>query len=286
MNKVIVFTYVVLSFAFTSCINKEGKVLSAPAARVFDNYLYIDDLKAVVPEGISKADSVALVKDHIDKWVLKQLLLHEAEINLTDLEKDVEKQIEDYRASLIIFKYEQNVISQKLDTVIKLEDIEEYYNQYSNGQNFQLKSNIVKSLLVKIPKDSPKLWNVRSWYKSDKSEDLTKLEQYCYDNNGDINFMDTQWIDFYEIKKLIPNIPYNSDEFFLRNKKSIELQDEDFRYFLRIYDYHLTNTVAPLDYVYNNIKSILLNKRKIQLINQLESEIYNNALDRRNFNIY
>lgn len=268
---------------FSSCTQTSNKEKDEPVARVYKNYLYESDLEDIIKADISEADSIALVKDYIDNWVFNQLMVHEAELLLNEEEKDVEKQIEDYRNSLLIFKLEQNHIRSNLDTNILKSVIEEYYNQYTS--NFILNQHIVKLMLVKLPKNSPSMWRVRSWYHSDKPEDLTKLEQYCFENKGTIQSFDKDWYTFDDIQKLLPDLPYSSD-WMLKNKTYFELRDDDSFYLVHIYDYHLAGSISPLEYVEKDIASILMNKQKLELIKKFESEIYNNALNRGNFNIY
>ena len=45
---------------------------------------------AAMPVGLSKEDSLTLVRDFIDSWVKEKLVLHEAEKNLTPREKNFE----------------------------------------------------------------------------------------------------------------------------------------------------------------------------------------------------
>ena len=114
-------------------------------------------------------------KLNIDKWIRKQLLLEKAELNLTPSQKDVEIQLNDYRSSLLIYKYEQEWIKQNLDTVVAENEIREYYKLYSG--NFILDENILKALYVKIPVFSPNIDKVKKWYKSDKNDDLTSKKK-------------------------------------------------------------------------------------------------------------
>ena len=254
-----------------------------PIARVYDKYLYSSDLDYIIPQNLTEIDSLALVKDYIEKWVRKELILSKAEENLTEEEKDVEKQINDYRTSLLVFKYEQNLIQQRLDTNITAVEIEEYYNQ--NSSNFILNENLAKGIYLKIPRTAPDIWKVRRWYKSDKEEHVKELDAYCFQYAKEVDYFDDAWVQFSLILDKMPNL-YNSPKNILQYRKNIEVRDSTHYYFLRVMDYHLAGAVAPIEHVENNIKSILLNKRKIQLINRLEADIYNDALNRGNFNIY
>lgn len=281
-NRILIF--LTLAALVVSACNqgvKTGK--EEPVARVYAKYLYKSDIEDITQKGYNEADSITLVKDYIDNWVFKQLMLHRAEEVLSEEDQDVKKQIEDYRTSLLIYKYEQKYIRDNIDTIVSNSEIETYYSEYSS--NFILNQAIVKALLVKIPKEAPMTWRVRSWYRSEKSEDLTKLEQYCFENNGEIISFENQWYQFSVIEKLIPGLPYTTEN-FLKFRNSIELKDENTLYFLKIYDHHLAGETAPIEYVVKDIRSILINKQKLKLINDLESDIYNSALDRGNFNIY
>ena len=281
MNKVLS-AFIAILFLW-ACSQTNDNPEDAPVARVYDEYLFVSDLDDIIPKNLTEMDSLALVTDYIEKWVQKQLLLEKADENLTQEEKDVDKQINDYRSSLLIFRYEQNLIQQKLDTNISKEDIQTYYDE--NASNNILNKNLVKGIYIKVPRSAPNIWNIRRWYKSDKEEHIKELEAYCYQHAKEIDYFDDEWVQFEQILDKMPPL-YNSPKNILQYRKNIEVRDSSYYYFLRILDYRLEGTVAPLEYVEYNIKSILLNKRKIKFINRLEADIYNDALNRGNFNIY
>ncbi len=263
---------------------KQRKVIDEkPLVRVFDKYLYPSNLNDIIPANVSSSDSSILVNDYVDKWIRKQLLLRRAEMSLTDEEKDVDKQLENYRTSLLIFKYEQSLIKQKLDTIISMEEIEKYYSD--NPANFLLNRNIVKAVYLKIPRDAPELWNLRRWYRSDTDDNLKKLEAYAFQYAEDYDYFNDDWIDFSEIEKNLP-VRIDRPQNFLKYRKYYEVKDSTYYYFLNMKDFRLLGSVAPLSYVIQDIRTIIMNKRKIQLVNRLESNIYNDALNRGYFTIY
>jgi hypothetical protein len=280
VTKIILFLLLGL---FIGCTRSGSKNDDPPLARVYEKNLYLSDLKDIIPDGLSPEDSLIVMKDHIDKWIYNQLLLYQADLNLAEEEKNVEQQIEDYRTSLLIFKYEQNYIKQKLDTLITEEEIQEYYNNYSS--NFILNNHLLKGLFIRLPRSAPNLWKVRRWYRSGDSEDLKELESYCFENASEYKYFEENWIYLSDILKEMPPI-YMRPENLLRYRKYFEVQDSTDYYFLKISDYRLESSVTPLELISDDIKSILLNKRKIQLIQELESNIYNDALNRGNFSIY
>lgn len=251
--------------------------------RVFDKYLYPGNLRENIPANISASDSSILASDYIDKWIRKQLLLRKAEMNLTDDEKNVDKQLENYKSSLLIFKYEQSLIKQKLDTIISFEEVEKYYTD--NPANFLLNNNIVKATFLKIPRKAPEIWNLRRWLRSDSDEDLKKLESYAFQYAEIYDYFNDDWVEFSEVEKNLP-LRIDNPQNLIKYRRNYEVNDSLSYYFLNIKDYRLLGTVAPLSYVMDDIRTIIMNKRKIQLINRLESNIYNDALNRGYFTIY
>jgi len=280
MRKLILFA-VILSFV--TCSDFKRKSGEKPVARAFDKYLYPNDINDIMPANISASDSVLAARDYIEKWIKKQLLLNKAEINLTEEEQNVDKQIENYKTSLLIYKYEQSLIEQKLDTFISFQEIEEYYNE--NSSNFMLNDNLVKALFLQVPRTSPEIWKIRRWYRSANEEDIKKLENYCYQYATKYDFFDDSWVYFSEIGKSLP-IKIDNPEQYLKYRKFIEIKDSTYYYFVNIKDRRLIGTVSPLEIVSKNIRNIILNKRKIRLIKELEANIYNDALNRNNFIIY
>lgn len=278
----ILFVFIPLFF---SCKYPRDKTEEAPVARVFNQYIYPADLDRVITDGIPVDDSIIIARDYIEKWVRKHLLLNKAELNLTEEQKNVNRQIEDYRTSLLIYQYQQNLIEQKIDTVVKPEEIRNYYEENKNAFNFVLKDNIVKALYLKIPRSAPNTWQPRSWYKSNNEEQLKKLEEYCYQNAEQYDYFNDEWILFSEIQKALPITIYQPHN-YLKYRKYIETKDSTYYYFVKIREYVLSNDVAPLEYVESDIRSIIINKRKIQLLKELESDIYNDALNRGYFEVY
>lgn len=267
----------------SACQKNASNLEELPIARVYDKYLYMSDLNNLLPQNMTEIDSLALVKDYIEKWIQKELILAKAEENLTEEEKDVDKQINDYRTSLLVFKYKQNLLQQKLDTVITQEQIQNYYNQ--NSSNFVLNENLTKGIFIKVPRSAPEIWKVRRWYKSDKEEHITALEAYCFEHAAEVDYFDNEWIKFEPLLNKMPPL-YNTPENILKYRKNIEVRDTSYYYFLRITDYRVEGAIAPIEHIESNIRDILLNKRKIQFINRLEADIYNDALNRGNFNIF
>jgi hypothetical protein len=254
--------------------NKDEK----PLAKVFDKYLYPSDVANIFSDNMSSADSLQLLKSYVDRWIKKQLMLNRAEKNLTESQKNVSQQLEDYRSSLLIFKYEQEYIHQKLDTTVSTTEMEAYYRE--NASNFTLSENIVKALFIKIRKDDPYYDRIKSLYRSDKEEDIKTLDNLAYQVAIKYDYFNDQWVPLSQILKELPQ-PIESIEELIRRNRSIEVEDDVFSYLVSIRDLMLKGEAAPFRYEKANIKSIILNKRKQKLIMDIEAKIY---LDARNYN--
>jgi hypothetical protein len=277
----IIYFLVVLFLA--SCQQFESRKTEKPIARVGQTYLYPSDVTGIFPININPNDSLRILNNFVDKWIKKQLLLQKAELNLTEEQKNVKNQIEEYRSSLLIFKYEQSLILQKLDTVITQSEIEEYYNE--NPSNFVLDINLIKALYIKIPRNAPNIETLRRLCSSEKEEDIQQLETYCYQYATKYDYFDDDWIDFTGIQSELPQ-PIYAPERYLQWNKRIEQRDSVYHYFVYVRDHCLEGETAPIDYVTDKIKSIILNKRKVRFITELENDIYNDGMAKGEFNIY
>lgn len=276
---------VVLSILFLtnwcSNLNKNGN--EEPLARVGDNFLYPTELKGLIKAGISKDDSISMIRGLTEKWIRKQLILEKAVMNLTDEEKNVEKELDEYRTSLIIYKYEQKLVKERLDTAVTNGEMSKYYND--NPQNFILNNNIVKVHFIKLPIDAPKKDLLKNWMKVEHEDNIKLLEEYCYKYAVKYDYFNDSWVNFDNIKMLFPyNAELGSQP--LSVNKILEANDSVFYYLLNIRDLQLKGSVAPYAYVEGDIKNILVLKRKQKLIYDLENKIYFDAMNKNNFKIF
>lgn len=271
---------------FFSC-NKFGKNTdssdSKAIARVFDKYLYLSDVSNIIPKGASKNDSIVILRNYVNSWVQQQVILKKANDNLEEEQKDVDQKLEEYRNSLITFIYERELIRQKLDTSISDDEIEKYYNEHPN--NFELKDNIINVIYMKIPKKAPKIEKVRSWYKSSNSNDRKLLEEYCFQFATDYYFNDEEWLLFDDLLKKVPIETYDKEQ-YLRNNRFIEIPDSNSIYFVNIKGFKIKESLSPLSFERENIRNLIINKRKLDLVSEMEKAAYNNAIKENEVEIW
>lgn len=279
-----ILTYCIGLFVLASCSSAPDKDKDRIAvARAENAYLYADQLSNIVPAGTSAKDSTELIKKFIDNWIHESLVIQKAESNLTDEQKDVERQLQDYRNSLITYTYEKELVKQKLDTTVTNEEIEQYYN--NNQSDFELKDNIIKVIYVKVNKKAPGLDKLKKWYQSDNMKDREQLAGYCHQFAENFYLDDNSWLLFDDLLKEIPIQTYNK-ELFLQNNRFVEVADSMHVYFLNIKGFKIRNSISPLSFEKENIKNIILNKRKLELITKMKQDVYNDAANNKKIEIY
>lgn len=252
-------------------------------ARVYDEYLYFSDIRDLVPPSTLPSDSVAITQNYINNWVKTQLLVYQAEKNLTPEQKDFTRQLRDYRNSLIVFKYESEFIRQNLDTLVSSEEIENYYNKYPS--NFTLNDNIVQVVYALVNEDSPYRRKIKKLVNSQFEADRDSLEFYCIRYAIDYGLIDREWITFDEfLQKTDLNV--DNPEVFLLNHQVIEDYDKPEWLYAQILNFGLKDSISPLSLETANIASIILNMRKKQLVKEMHEEVYEHAIEENDFELY
>jgi len=251
-------------------------------AKVKDHELYLDELVSALPNGIHSEDSISFANSFIKTWATEMLLLDKASLNLPIEDKDVSAQLEEYRRSLIIYKYETQFIGQRLDTTFSASQIEDYYN--NNKKNFELQDNIVRAIFVKLDKNSKDLEKVKKLCRSEKEEDRLELEEFCVQHAMSFHLNDNQWIPLGELLGQLPKTSYLNVNYF-STYNFAHVQDSTAHYLVEVKDVKYKNSVSPLEFEKQNIRNILLNQRKLELIQKLEKDIFEEAVSKNQFEI-
>ncbi len=259
--------------AFTGCeLGQSGS--EDWVVRVQDHYLTADELNEIIPPGTSPEDSSKIADNYINKWLKDQVVLVQAELNLPPELTDFEQQLRDYRNSLVVYTFERELIQQKLDTLITDKEVENYYE--NNKENFALKDYIVRVNFIKLSVDAPKVAQVEEWIQSGTYEDLEMLDDYSR-QFAEFGFFDEQrWIYFDDLIRQIPIRVTDKDQFLSQNKL-VKLNEGDYLYILKIIDYQIKDGTSPLAFVNNDVRSIIINKRKREFILEMRKDLLENA---------
>lgn len=253
-------------------------------ARVNDIYLYEDDITGLVPHGASSADSTNRVNKYIDSWIKKQLTIERASLELDFDEANIDRKVLDYRYALMVHEYEKHYINQHLNEEISENEIITYYNE--RFENFILRQNIIRCLFAIVPIEAPQIDNFRKLVRSYPNTDLEEIQSYCYRFASKSSLETDLWLNFDEVIANTPLANVQNKVTYLKNNSYIETSDEEYYYFIRLLDYKISDQISPLEYIKDDIESMLVNKKKIELRKQLEDDIYKSAKKNNEFEIY
>ena len=225
-----------------------------------------------------------MYQNYINRWAKRELLLQKANENLGyEIRREIEKQVNETRANLVIYQYQRQMMEEKMDTILTESQLESYYNQ--NQETFPLRSNIVKAMFIKLPNDIEETSHIRNLARADDPGNVAELETLCYNYAVKYDDFNENWITFDRLAVELP-LTLTNEESFLRRTTFYEAKDSLFSYFVKFRDYRLSSSVAPYDYVKNDIERILLNNRRVNFIQSLENDIYNDAVSKNYYLIY
>ncbi len=265
--------------ALISCSSFPGNN-KEPLAKVYNNYLYREDLVGIFPANISVTDSIKMAKNYIDKWIRDQLLLRLAERNLPTEEQDLEKKIADFRASLLIHKYQQYLLNERLDSIVSAREIEAYYLDHAN--NFILERPVIRGFFIKVSLDAPDRNNLLAWFRS--GNDYRHLEEYSTRHSITHAWFSDNYLYLDDVLRELPPGSYNRAN--AGNMDHIAATDSEFYYLIGIQEYIPARSPMPLSVASHKIRSIILNKRKFQFLNELENNVLNEGLDKNAFQYF
>jgi hypothetical protein len=282
MNKTVIILLVI--FLLSGCKNNNNTARKIAVAEVGKVILYYDEMPQLIQRDINEADSAALIQNYINKWAKRELLLQKAEENLSpELKVEIVKQLEETRANLVIYQYQRQMMLEKMDTVLTETELENYYS--GNEKSFILSSNIVKALFIKLPVETPNIEKIKLLARSNDQNDLQQLENYCYQFAEKFDDFNEDWVSMDRLSVELQDDIENEENFLKRNT-FFETSDSISIYLISIRDYRLRSSLAPFEYVRNDIKRIIWNTRRFEFIQSLENGIYNEALQENSFKIY
>lgn len=266
---------------FWQCANsgssKEGDRL---LAKVYNKDLRFSDLEGIVPEGVEKDDSVLIIRAYTQRWVREQLLMYEAERNIPK-DLDIDELVRNYRASLIRFNFEEQIIAQQLDSIVSEAEMRTFYE--NNKDQFQLENTILKCLLLKLPPKAPQAEINKLWY-SRSPADENKLAAFAKQWAAFAMLDREKWYKLEEVAALLPEGTLTPDN--IGSRREGTLSDGDFRYYYRVLEVVQGKATAPFDYVKEQASKVILHRRKQELLEKWKEDLYNKELRRENVKVF
>ena len=252
-------------------------------ARVGEHRLMRSELAAYIPAGVSSEDSLSLAQSYIKAWAEELLFLDMAESRLSSEEQDVSKELEEYRRSLLKYRYEERYINERLDTLISDDEIRTYYKEHTD--KFLVDRPLLKTRYMVIPADSKSLRKIKELMGSDDAMDAIAADSLAF--TAAVKYVDSSdnWMDAILLARDL-----GTEETAMMKAlrgRFIELKGDDGN--LRVayvVDIVQKGSPAPLDYCEERVKDIILNARKHALSDGLERDLLKDALAKGKFVIY
>jgi len=251
-------------------------------AKVKEDKLYLNELLSINVPHDNKKDSIEFVESYVEQWVKSQLFLNKADEFLPKVLNDVERQIKDYRKSLLTFTYERQLVSQNLDTEVTDDIVSNYYQTYK--ENFKLAESIIRPKYIVVEEDIISLDSIKTWI---RSNDIQSHEQFA---NAAISFgsnycIGEDWFSYDSFRNKMPDgIKAKGD--LLKKDKYVEHTEDGLVYILRTVEFGKKGETAPLDYKKQDIEKIIVNKRKTEYLKRIKDKIYNDAINNKEFEIF
>lgn len=274
---------ILASFLLISCGYFKQDPQEAVVARVNDEYLYVSDIQKLIPENTSSEDSTLIVNNYINRWATQKLLIGQAEINLSEEQLSrFARLVEEYKNDLLTDAYKNVIVGQQLDSMVSESELTAYYEEIK--ENFKLNEVLLKMRFVQLPTGYEGLSDIKEKFtrfnKKDKA--ILQNEKYRFVSS---NLNDSVWIKKEVLTDALPVLKFGN-EGVLKKSNFTQLQDSLGVYLVKIEDVLNPNDVAPFSYIEPTLKNIILNKRKLELIRKLETDITRDATAQNKFEIY
>lgn len=259
---------------------KEPKAI----ARVGKKYLYQEDILDLVPKGTSKKDSIAIVKSFIDRWATQQLLFEASERNLsTEKVASFNELMEQYKVDLYTKAYLEELVIRQVDTVVTEEQIENYY--LKNKQYFKNASELVKMRYINLVKENPKFAKIKAKFSSFTKKDRKELEQLAVQFKS-YAFNDSIWVDINQVYEKLPFLNIENKNKYISSGINFQYPDSTTIWLVKVNKVLPKDSATPLEFLKPTIKQIIINNRKLELVNTIEKEITNDAINDKKYEIY
>ena len=278
------FIFIILAVILTSCSFFQKTDDRKPVARVNDSYLYQEDIKNLITDGISEEDSTLVVQNFINRWATQQLFVDGAMLNLNEEKQATfNKLVEQYKHDLYTKAYIEALVKKNMDTAVANKEAEVYYE--NNKEVFKLNEELIKFRYIHVDEEIIDFDVIEEKFKRFNLEDKKHLDSISIQFKS-FSLNDSIWIKVSQVIDKIPIINPENKNQLLKKSNFVQLKDSLGVYLMQINNVLLRNETAPLEYVRPTIQQIVINKRKLELIRELEKDITKDAIKNKQFEIY
>ena len=264
-------------FCSVSCTHSSGKNNDA-VVQIGKHILTQTELGENLPPLLSPEDSILAAEHFIRVWINDHLLYDIAQKNIVD-KNAIDLLVEDYRRSLVIYQYQEQLVNEKLTQNIREQELRNYYEE--NKEIFTLDKPLIKGLFLRVPIGAPTIEKAKAWCKKPSPAYINNLEKYSVQNTANFDFFENKWVDFNELMNTFPNPPEMP-----KKKTFYERKDLQYYYFLNVSDCLLPGDNAPFQFAEPTVKEFLINRKRIEFLRKTEDDIYNKALNSGQITFY
>lgn len=274
--KTVLWLVCMIPLLLKTCLTSDEKSESKLLAVVGGVRIYQEEVLADMPAGLSEKDSANFVKEYLNNRINDLLVYNKAAENISQT-RELEKMVENYRRSLVIYEYQQRVLNEQFKSERKEEEIRQYFEE--NSSRFTTDNHLIKGIFVKVPSNAPKLTNLEKWMSQPDEEDIPGIESYCVQYASIFNYFMDQWMPLNEVVGSVPAL-WEKGTDLLQEKKTFSVTDENgFTYILFVSEQVAKGSVAPYEYIRPLVVNVMLNAKKAAFLKSLEDDLRKKAID-------
>ena len=272
--------FIFTTLLLTSCSNISDNNSNDLIARAGENFLYQNQL----PSFSSEQDSILRYLNYIETWAKEKILYDLSLTNLSQSKKnDLDLLVEKYKVDLYINSYKDLIVNSRIDSIVTDQEIESFYNM--NIDNFKLNENLLKYRYLKVPSDNINISRIRRYIQRLNESDREFLDSLNF-QFADLKINDTMWFTEREVISSIEFLNQKNKSNYMRINRLYEFEDDQYTNYFIVKDLLKSGNIPPLSYLYDRIKSNIINQRKLNLIQNINKEILNDALKSSKYEVF
>jgi len=272
--------FISTTLLLTSCSNISDNNSNDLIARAGQNLLYQNEM----PSFSSEQDSMLRYLNYIETWAKEKILYDLSLTNLSQSKKnDLDILVEKYKVDLYINSYKDLIVNSIIDSIVTDEEIESFYNR--NIENFKLNENLLKYRYLKVPSDNININRIRRYIQRLNQSDRVFLDSLNF-QFADLKLNDSMWFTEREVISSIEFINQKNKSNYMEINRLYELENDQYINYFIIKDLLKSGNIPPLSYLYDRIKSNIINQRKLNLLQNINKEILNDALKSNKYEVF
>ena len=275
--------YILLFFLFFSCDNYFKNQSNIDVARVEDEYLTQNQIEGIFENSTNFADSTMVLNNYINNWAANKLLIQRALVNLTEENQNrIQGLVDDYKRDILINSYIDALVNENMNLEVTSYALDSLYDNYK--ETFKLTEDLFKIRFVYVSNLNPDISLFKKKLRRFNTDDARYLDSLSFQFNR-FSLNDSIWKNKNEVFYQLPNLK-KLNKYMLKKPNFIEIKDSLGLYLINIKDVLKANQYAPLEYVSETLKRMVINKRKLVFIDQLRKDITKDAIKNKSFEIY